>query len=206
MSDATLPFEWIGGRLCLDFANTRSWSEDGDPNERLRAYADVIRWGLDAGSLERSRAKALSKAASGHPEQAKVALDTALRYRRRIHEVFTAVAHGHDAKPEAIDLLNARAQQAYARRQVLPGPDLAKPWVTDWNARRDDLLSPLYPLLIDAVELLLSPQVAVIRSCANDRCGWLFVDTSRNGFRRWCDMKICGNRAKSRRHYARSHG
>ena len=40
-----------------------------------------------------------------------------------------------------------------------------------------------------------------IRRCTNDDCLWLFLDESKNGTRRWCDMASCGNRAKARRHY-----
>ena len=39
-----------------------------------------------------------------------------------------------------------------------------------------------------------------IRECDGDTCGWLFLDTTRNHSRRWCDMRGCGNRAKVRRH------
>jgi predicted RNA-binding Zn ribbon-like protein len=41
------------------------------------------------------------------------------------------------------------------------------------------------------------------RTCANDTCRWTFFDTSPTGRRRWCDMKICGNRAKASRHRQR---
>jgi predicted RNA-binding Zn ribbon-like protein len=33
-------------------------------------------------------------------------------------------------------------------------------------------------------------------------CRWLFLDRSKNQSRRWCDMKVCGNRAKAHQHYA----
>ena len=36
------------------------------------------------------------------------------------------------------------------------------------------------------------------------RCLWLFVDASKSGTRRWCDMASCGNRAKARRHYLKT--
>ncbi|MEO7208325.1 MAG: CGNR zinc finger domain-containing protein [Steroidobacteraceae bacterium] len=39
-----------------------------------------------------------------------------------------------------------------------------------------------------------------LRECASDMCGWLFLDLSKNGSRRWCDMKGCGNREKLRRY------
>ncbi|HEV2853834.1 MAG TPA: CGNR zinc finger domain-containing protein [Thermoanaerobaculia bacterium] len=30
-------------------------------------------------------------------------------------------------------------------------------------------------------------------------CGWMYVDCSRNGLRRWCEMETCGTLEKSRR-------
>jgi predicted RNA-binding Zn ribbon-like protein len=52
-----------------------------------------------------------------------------------------------------------------------------------------------------AGELLTSPEPRVVRACPGRGCGWLFLD--RRGRRRWCDMAVCGNRAKARRHAAR---
>ena len=40
--------------------------------------------------------------------------------------------------------------------------------------------------------------------CADETCGWLFIDESPAGRRRWCDMRTCGNRAKVARHRARA--
>jgi predicted RNA-binding Zn ribbon-like protein len=50
-----------------------------------------------------------------------------------------------------------------------------------------------------AVDLLVSEQIRLIRECGDEGCRWLFLDTSKNHSRRWCDMKICGNRMKARR-------
>lgn len=40
-----------------------------------------------------------------------------------------------------------------------------------------------------------------LKICPN--CQWLFLDRSRNLSRTWCDMTVCGNRAKASRHYRR---
>jgi predicted RNA-binding Zn ribbon-like protein len=37
-----------------------------------------------------------------------------------------------------------------------------------------------------------------VKACAEPDCRWAFLDLSRNGSRRWCDMSECGNRAKNR--------
>jgi predicted RNA-binding Zn ribbon-like protein len=50
---------------------------------------------------------------------------------------------------------------------------------------------------------MTSEELARVSSCGADTCRWLFLDTSRNHSRRWCDMKVCGNRMKARRFQAR---
>jgi predicted RNA-binding Zn ribbon-like protein len=70
-----------------------------------------------------------------------------------------------------------------------------------WAPLADDVLAPV---VWSAAELLTSGPLERVRECpGDDTCGWLFLDTSRNGSRRWCDMRTCGNRAKARRHYCR---
>jgi predicted RNA-binding Zn ribbon-like protein len=64
----------------------------------------------------------------------------------------------------------------------------------------DDILGRI---AVAAAELLTSPERDRVRECASHNCSWLFVDMSRNRSRRWCDMKVCGNRAKARRFSAR---
>jgi predicted RNA-binding Zn ribbon-like protein len=47
--------------------------------------------------------------------------------------------------------------------------------------------------------LMTSERLQALRECGNRECRWLFLDTSKNHTRRWCDMKVCGNRIKARR-------
>ena len=58
-------------------------------------------------------------------------------------------------------------------------------------------------MLWTAGDMLAEPRRDRVRLCANDKCVWLFLDDSKSGTRRWCDMKACGNRAKAHRHYAK---
>ena len=62
----------------------------------------------------------------------------------------------------------------------------------------DDLEDDLDALVTDIVAVFALAQESMLRDQA-----WLFLDTSKAGRRRWCDMADCGNAAKSRRHYAR---
>ncbi|MCA9894213.1 MAG: CGNR zinc finger domain-containing protein [Anaerolineae bacterium] len=63
----------------------------------------------------------------------------------------------------------------------------------------------IWPVIHDAANLLTGNSLNRVGQCANVRdCGWLFLDTSRSGKRRWCSMETCGNRAKAKRHYQRA--
>jgi len=39
-----------------------------------------------------------------------------------------------------------------------------------------------------------------VKVCANPSCTWMFVDESKSGSRRWCDVSICGSLINVRRH------
>lgn len=44
-----------------------------------------------------------------------------------------------------------------------------------------------------------------LKMCAAPDCRWVFYDGSRNGLGRWCSMRVCGNRDKTRA-YRQRHG
>jgi predicted RNA-binding Zn ribbon-like protein len=54
------------------------------------------------------------------------------------------------------------------------------------------------------VRQVLPQEPRRLKVCDGPNCSWIFLDTSKAGRRRWCDMADCGNAAKSRRHYAKS--
>ena len=62
----------------------------------------------------------------------------------------------------------------------------------------------MIPIVESAVDALVDDDLPRVRRCAEPRCARVFLDTSRNGTRRWCDMGTCGNRAKAARHRART--
>ncbi|MDE3176134.1 MAG: CGNR zinc finger domain-containing protein, partial [Pseudomonadota bacterium] len=68
-----------------------------------------------------------------------------------------------------------------------------------WRAREHPIEATLGPICLSALKLLQSADCGRVRQCPGDLCGWLFHDASRNGRRRWCEMQVCGNRAKQKR-------
>ncbi len=192
-------FEFSGGHLCLDFANTLT-GRDTAPREQLQGYRDLVAWGQQAGIVSTAESQALLAAAAGRAVEAAAVLHEARALRESIYRVFAAIAAG--GQPGAADLavLNAALARALAHARIVP---TGEGFAWGWIAAGDALDRPLWPVARAAAELLVSPDLAAVRECAAAACNWLFMDFSRNHSRRWCDMKSCGNRAKARRHYER---
>jgi predicted RNA-binding Zn ribbon-like protein len=194
------PFKAIGGWLCLDFVNSVNWDSDNREAERFFEYVDLVRWAQFAGTLTEREAKLLKQVARQRPLIAAKTYRWALDLRAALHRIFSAVATGQS--PEAADMaaLNRALTPALARSKLAPAAD-GFSWV--WAGGEGALERVLWPVLRSAADLLTSEKLARLGQCAGDSCGWLFVDTSRNHSRRWCEMAHCGNRAKARRHYRR---
>jgi predicted RNA-binding Zn ribbon-like protein len=195
------PFEWVGGRDCLDFANTVAWRGGEQANERLGSYGDLVEWAHATGILDSAAVRRLRRASRAAPAAADAVLHNARALRMAIYEVFAARADGRDAEPGATMMLNRFLGQALGRLRLRVDGDGCSWMFTDEG---DDLDRMLWPVVWSAASLLTSDDLRLVRRCAADRCGWLFVDHSRNRSRRWCTMKSCGNSAKARRHYART--
>jgi predicted RNA-binding Zn ribbon-like protein len=192
-----------GERPCLDFANTRVWRLRDRPVETLTTYDDLLRWGLYAGVLSDAETAALRARAGAEEEAAARALAVAVELREAIQGAFEAIGHGRAAPPADLATIDRVLAEGMARARLRPTAD---GFAWDWPPEEAALERPLWALARSAADLLVSPELGRVRQCPGDGCGWLFLDTSKNGKRRWCDMAVCGNRARVRAHYRRRKG
>jgi len=197
------PFDLSGGLLCLDFANTARHAGTA-PREDLPTYGALVAFGEQAGILTRADARALRTAGARRPGDAARVLARALALRTAIYRIFSSIAAGKRVRPEDLSVLDGMAGEAAAHAHLTAHDGVFR-WELDAGALRD-LEGPLWPIVRSATDLLTSEHLATVRECALETCSWLFLDHSKNQKRRWCDMKICGNRSKVRRHYARTKG
>jgi predicted RNA-binding Zn ribbon-like protein len=192
-------FEFTGGRLCLDFANTLNGSR-AHPKETLLAYGDLVAWGRQAGILTDQEVRHLMEESRRRPEDAAGTLRHAIELRETIFRIFSAVADGRTPEHADLAALNDALSRALVHLRVSK-PAAGFAW--EWAAEREALDRMLWPVIQSAADVLHSGEVARVGRCGGRDCDWLFLDTSRNHSRRWCDMRGCGNRAKARRHYER---
>jgi predicted RNA-binding Zn ribbon-like protein len=194
-------FDFIGGALCLDFANTADWHASPQPRERLKHIADLLIWGRMAGLLAEAEVQAMLQSSEYQLQKAHIALKRAIELREAIYHIFVRHIRGENPSQAEIKSFNAMLQRALCHLHLLPE---GAGFVRCWEIGGEELERVLWPVAWSAAELLTSDLLGRVGQCADDRgCGYLFLDTSRNRTRRWCSMEGCGNRAKALRHYAR---
>jgi predicted RNA-binding Zn ribbon-like protein len=191
----------VGGRLCLDFVNTSSGRGTPTHQDHLAAYNDLLAWAHHAGALDAKAALALADLGRRKPIAARRLLTNAVKLRESLFAILTALARGLPPPDLALAGLNAAlaASHRVARLERRSG---GFSWA--WPARPPQLALPLWLIARSAAELLTDAPLDRLKTCAGEACGWVFLDTTRNGRRRWCEMAVCGSRAKMRR-YRRRH-
>jgi predicted RNA-binding Zn ribbon-like protein len=185
----------LGGTLCLDFVNTVEPRNAAEQIDLLQERDDVLRWGAVAGILERP-ARRKARASQLSEAEAAEELARARALREAVYAAGSAAAHGGRPGSRALAAIQAAFAQAMARSELT---DLDGEY--GWRSSADGVDLVLDAVAKDAVDLLLSPSRTRIKECGG--CGWLFVDATKSGTRRWCSMAVCGTRAKVGRHRAR---
>lgn len=177
-------FPMLRERIVLDFLATVA--ERGTTDfEYLRRPEDLAAWAVEA--------RVLSEPVPVPPG----ALAGAVALREAMYRLLDAAIDGVPPAPEDRDLVNAAARQALPVRQLTGSNTVL---------RTGNVHAVLALLAADCLELFDSPDLRVLSRCDDPRCTRLFVDHSRGGRRRWCDMKGCGDRAKAAAYRRRHNG
>lgn len=187
--------------LCLEFSNTVGNHASAHPAEGLKTPADLVRWAIKVGRLTAAEADDLTGSADVEASGSAVVLGRAITLREAIYRIFSAHAHGRTPMPSDMETLNDFMAEAFTHLRVTPE---AGGFVWKWTNEGHALEKIVWPIARAAADLLTPDLLARVGECADEGgCGWLFLDTSKNHIRRWCDINDCGNRAKARRHYQR---
>lgn len=184
-------FQFVGGSLALDFVNTVG-DRLGRPRDTLRSLEDVGTWASQARLLRRVRGLEASR-----PRD----LGRVIAARERLYGLLLASVKGRSAPSDGLAWLNDAVGACERRRRLVSSAGgLVWSWAPGLTLA--DLV--VCAAVRDAVDLLTRRDQIVLSECADEHCGWLFLDDSPGGRRKWCSMADCGNRAKARRHYRRA--
>jgi predicted RNA-binding Zn ribbon-like protein len=198
---AVQEFEISGGNLALDFANTVSRRRSDQIEEHLCSYPDLIRWARQACIISSAEANRISWRAEGHPTQAAKVLRHAIELREAVFRIFCAIAAHQRPLSSDLQILTV-AFQNLSRKAELIWTSKGADW--RWIDQGATLEKILWVVVRSSLDLLTSSDKDRVRECEAETCGWLFMDHSKNRSRRWCDMKVCGNREKAKRFHRRN--
>ncbi len=206
-------FDLAGGHPALDLVNSldNRFRHDG-PNEVLVGYDELLRFLGESALLDTQPLRLLSESARANGKAAEQALRSVRELREAAAGVFYAAVALEPEAPAPADIktlqhhfLAAGQHRELHWRPAAQGEQHPHAHVT-WQWPDSHAANPSLPLWIlsqSVAELLLSDSIAQLRTGAVDTCRWLFLDMSKNHTRRWCNMKVCGNRMKARRFQAR---
>jgi predicted RNA-binding Zn ribbon-like protein len=173
--------------LLQAFVNTRFDLDDPDHRETFTDPGALADW-LAARGLTAGRA---------HLTPDDVARAIAIREGLR---ALAFANNGHALDVGAVDRLRVASKGAMTEvRLGAEGPEFVA-------ADAGGLGGALGVLLATAARAMIDGSWERFKACPGRDCGWVFFDHSRNGSSRWCSMKVCGDRAKSRAYYRRRTG
>jgi predicted RNA-binding Zn ribbon-like protein len=196
-----MKFQIIAGALCLDLINTLdSRAVPENQKELVPSYAELIDWAVQSGALPAVQGKVLVQAAGTHPREAADVYARAIELRECLYRIFTAVVENQKVQADDLCVFNVYLGDALRHTELHTAQ---KGFRLGWAQDSLQLDSVLWPIVRSASELLTSDDLKRVRECGAGTCRWLFVDHSKNHSRRWCDMKVCGNRIKARKFYRR---
>lgn len=192
-------FQLVAGHLALNFANTLDFRYD--PKRRvdlLHTYQQLLAFFSESGVITTRQVRKLL--ANTNQSDARRTLLRAVELRETIYFLFLSAVRSRPARAAYLRAFNHFLESGRVPDEITwRNPGLIRTY-RDLAETPDGLL---WPVIDAAASLLTSPDCRRVRECSEGTCRWLFLDRSKNHSRRWCDMRVCGNRSKAKRFYAR---
>lgn len=196
-SIATLQLD--GGCPVFDFTNTISNRNDPDYFDYLTNYDDFVDWINKIKLLPKGKMDAIATFSKSHTRKSADTLRQIIEVREVVFKLFSSLAQQQKADRETVDAFNGFFSEALSNMRVEVGrKEVATSFIV---SEKTILKEPLYILVKNAFDILSTQSFDRIKECPT--CRWLFLDTTKNGKRRWCNMQVCGSNDKARRYYQR---
>lgn len=180
----------VTNQLCLNLLNTANWQQNEALDDHIGTFEALLDWSRRVGLCMRDNCAASFDSA---------ALERIVIFRGKLRVLFLKIIAGENLDEADSEFLNTAFTDS-RNRAPLNIKDGKLAYSAIEIPDRDLLMS----VLISAIDLLTSTDHQRVKICPSDHCGWLFVDQSRTGRRKWCSIELCGNRKRARAHYARS--
>lgn len=190
----------VGGHPCLDFVNTvdarvGTWGPD-----LLRNYDDLLAWAERVEVITPTERNELIALAADNRLLATKALERAKVLRESLYAILRAEALQTNVPPDEVNTVQKAVVESLRKRALCEANGLFF-----WGWTNDGSLEAVWVrVALSAASFLAGRHLRrSVRECPGPNCGWLFLDTSKAGRRRWCSDESCGSRSRVRRFRAR---
>jgi predicted RNA-binding Zn ribbon-like protein len=186
----------VGCELAFDFTNTTSGQGGPRHREHLQTAEDVVIWAHHAKIIAEKSARDLRRKLARRPRLARELRQRALALRNIVHGIGVALAAGRPLRSTGVDRLTQIHAGCLRFAHLTRSRGV---YVWSWESSERPVEAILGPITLSALSLLNQADLSRVKQCPGEDCGWLFFDTTKNKSRRWCEMEVCGNRAKQKR-------
>ena len=190
-----------GSVLCLDFVNTIHDRIYEPERDYWVTYVHLLQWALKAGIIKPGEYEILLEYYESKPSPGPKLLKEAIKVRELLYSLFLPISSGKKVSGDNLEAFNEIVSKCLPRLRLKPHN---KGFSQTWQFTPGESVMIIAPVIYSAYELLLSDRLDRIKECTN--CGWLFLDTTKNGTRRWCSMNTCGSIVKAKEWYHRNKG
>lgn len=193
----------VGGVSVLDYLNSCDGRRPGSSLtkvvDKLSNLEDIVHWFLHADLIAPEEHRRCLEVVDESSWRGVTAFTQLIAVRESLYRLFLDLALGHDADASALSALNGMLVETVAQRALVVTP-MGVLWRWRPLETLDDMVAGFTGrLAVQAADLLTSPDLKRLKACATPDCDWLFLDTSKNGRRRWCQMNVCGAKEKAKR-------
>ncbi|GGK49504.1 CGNR zinc finger domain-containing protein [Salinarimonas ramus] len=191
------------GALALDFVNSttgRARSPRRWEDSLTDAFA-TLTWLRGREAVDEARFRTLVRLAASDDAASEAFMREVRALREALSRIFRAAIAGRAPAEQDLAALDRVLSVARGPTRLAWGANgLVRAQAGEGEPR---LLDALVPVASSAEALLTAERLGRVKTCGSSTCEWLFLDTSKNGSRRWCRMDVCGNREKGRRRLQR---
>lgn len=179
----TKQFPLISGNPSLDLVNTELVRR-GQRYDLLITNEDVLEW---LHVIKVNLPFWNEKTLIGIQKRMDQVTSSILEVREVLRKQFEAIADQQEISNDFITYLEIQIEKAPFTYKIIEQQLVSIP-----VGEIEDVLASL--IAFDALTLIAENKLISLKRCSNPDCVLLFIDKS--GKRKWCSMKICGNRKK----------
>ncbi|HVL56238.1 MAG TPA: CGNR zinc finger domain-containing protein, partial [Burkholderiaceae bacterium] len=188
---------------CIALANSIEWRGTDRATDLATDADGLLRWARRWRLAPEPQLARLQRRVPADAPQVADALRALRALRDDVHALLAGAARGDALPADRLERLESQTKRLMARLRIrADGPalrtelaDAPNPW-RFWEAAA----------VLSTLAVLSAADRGRLKVCEDTRgCGWLFIDTTRNGARRYCSEESCGNYARQQRFRARVH-